>query len=42
MLGMQERKRALAAGMYRESEGEQDLRLSAEDLQDLFAPLGEG
>jgi SNF2 family DNA or RNA helicase len=41
MLAMQERKRALAAGMYRESEGERDLRLSAEDLQDLFAPLGE-
>ena len=41
MLSMQERKRALASGMYRESEGEQDLRLSAEDLQDLFAPLGE-
>lgn len=40
MLAMQEKKRALAAGIYREDAGEQDLRLSADDLQELFAPLG--
>jgi SNF2 family DNA or RNA helicase len=41
ILTMQERKRALASGMYQEGEGEQDLGFSGQDLQDLFAPLGE-
>lgn len=41
ILAMQERKRALAAGVYREAEGEQEPRLSAQDLQALFAPLGD-
>ncbi len=39
ILTMQERKRALAAGVYREAEGDEEPRLSAEDLQELFAPL---
>uniref|UniRef100_UPI0025CCD84D DEAD/DEAH box helicase n=1 Tax=uncultured Lamprocystis sp. TaxID=543132 RepID=UPI0025CCD84D len=41
ILTMQERKRALAAGVYQESEGEQEPRLSGHDLQELFAPFGE-
>jgi len=41
ILTMQERKRALAAGVYQESEGEQEPRLSGQDLQELFAPFGE-
>ena len=41
ILTMQERKRALAAGMYQEGEGEQDLGFSGRDLQELFAPFGE-
>ena len=38
ILAMQERKRALAAGVYREAEAETEAALSAADLQALFAP----
>ncbi|WP_295392843.1 DEAD/DEAH box helicase [uncultured Thiodictyon sp.] len=40
ILTMQERKRALAAGVYQESSGEPDLGFNGADLQALFAPLG--
>ncbi|WP_295447509.1 DEAD/DEAH box helicase [uncultured Thiodictyon sp.] len=40
ILTMQERKRALAAGVYQESAGEPDLGFNGADLQALFAPLG--
>ncbi|MFZ0788442.1 MAG: DEAD/DEAH box helicase, partial [Chromatiaceae bacterium] len=39
ILAMQERKRALAAGVYQEAEDEREPRLCAEDLQALFAPI---
>jgi superfamily II DNA or RNA helicase len=42
ILSMQERKRALAAGVYQETEGEPDLGFSGADLQALFAPLAQG
>jgi superfamily II DNA or RNA helicase len=41
ILALQEKKRALAEGVYREGSGEADLTFSAADLQDLFAPLGQ-
>ncbi|MCP5141349.1 MAG: DEAD/DEAH box helicase [Chromatiales bacterium] len=39
MLAMQERKRALAAGVYSESRGEEVPLFDSDTLQDLFAPL---
>ena len=42
ILVLQEKKRALAEGVYGEGRGEADLSFKAEDLQELFAPLGEG
>jgi len=41
ILALQDKKRALAEGVYREGGGEADLRFSAADLQALFAPLGQ-
>lgn len=40
ILALQDKKRALAEGVYGEDRG-QDLSLTAADLQDLFAPLGQ-
>ena len=37
---LQDRKRALAEGVYAEG-GREDLSLTVADLQDLFAPLGQ-
>ena len=39
ILNMQERKRALAAGVYQEEAGEPELAFNATELQALFAPL---
>jgi SNF2 family DNA or RNA helicase len=39
ILALQDKKRALADGIYGKGTGE-DLGLTAEDLQGLFAPLG--
>jgi superfamily II DNA or RNA helicase len=42
ILALQDKKRALAEGVYGEGSGEADLTFRAEDLQELFAPLGQG
>jgi SNF2 family DNA or RNA helicase len=41
ILALQDKKRALAEGVYGEGGREAELAFSAEDLQDLFAPLGQ-
>ena len=41
ILALQDKKRALAEGVYGEGGGEADLAFNAADLQDLFAPLGQ-
>ncbi len=41
ILALQDKKRALAEGVYGEGGGETDLSFRAEDLQELFAPLGQ-
>ena len=40
-MAMQARKQALANGVYKEGKQGEDLKLNADDLQELFAPLSE-
>lgn len=41
IMAMQARKQALANGVYKEGKQSEDLKLNADDLQGLFAPLSE-
>ncbi|HEB56783.1 MAG TPA: helicase SNF2 [Gammaproteobacteria bacterium] len=41
IMAMQARKQALANGVYKEGKQGEDLKLNANDLQELFAPLSE-
>ncbi len=40
IMAMQARKQALADGVYNKEHSDKDLKLTADDLQELFAPLG--
>ncbi len=39
IVAMQAKKQALAQGVYRQSKGEEEFKLTTEDMQQLFAPL---